>query len=289
MLKQITINMLYALDSPSFKKHLAILPACLSEPDELTKPSIPCPGTAVVLSVKSQLYNGQYAAILRSPEHPGERVAVYVGKHGVAISVRLAALRQVDTTGCWWTWRYMDNFPNAFEVAVVNSPRVLRGLAAIGLPAPEMVVVEAGDGAIALRCHNNVRTEVLLNGGQIVCGYSLLPSRYCQCVTFEAHSVIYRDGRLVDVTPDWQGERAKFFVREPAFMFEEYFDMVSIWDSPTKSLRLSPSYVMAKRQIFWAVALRAVLATRAAKPSLTSSSIDRKCFRCWRSRPSSKR
>ena len=126
----------------------------------------------------------------------------------------------------------MDNFPHAFEVAVVNSPRVLRGLAAVGLPAPEMVVVEAGDGAIALCCHDNVRTEVLLKGGQTVCGYSLIPSRSCQCVQFEAHSVIYRDGRLVDVTPDWQGERAKFFVREPAFMFEEYFDMVSIWDKP---------------------------------------------------------
>ena len=51
----------------------------------------------------------------------------------------------------------------------------------------------------------------------------MFPSLKCQCVTFEAHSVLKtKDGRLIDITPDWAGEHLKYFVEDAAFRADQF-------------------------------------------------------------------
>jgi len=49
-------------------------------------------------------------------------------------------------------------------------------------------------------CYNNCEIEVL-NGGEVVCGWTIWEDRKKQFVEGEHHCVLRIDGRLVDITP----------------------------------------------------------------------------------------
>ncbi|MEQ8903552.1 MAG: hypothetical protein RID11_12235 [Roseovarius sp.] len=71
-------------------------------------------------------------------------------------------------------------------------------------------------------CFNNVKRHVLMNGGDILTGWSV---RFWPRVFFEAeqHAVWHNpDGDLFDVTPHAQGEKLTCFVIDKAVVFSEH-------------------------------------------------------------------
>lgn len=196
----------------------------LVKPEKLHEPTSLTPGVVVQLSVANPKFNCKKAVVLRGVDDD-ERVNVFVQKIGAYIRVKSHALVPVKGSAGvpWWQERPARGFPYNFEIAVVHSRRVTDFLCKLGLSKPQLVVVEECSAAVPFKCHMNAHRCACEGLGTAVFGYSLLPSFTCQCVTFEAHSVLRKgDGRLVDVTPDWGDEVAKFFVEEMMFDYDAY-------------------------------------------------------------------
>tara|TARA_B110000046_G_C12922248_1_gene367674 strand:- start:73 stop:999 length:927 start_codon:yes stop_codon:yes gene_type:complete len=192
------------------------------EPERLEhKPT--SPGAAVTLRVDNKQYSGKLAVVLG--EDPDGRVRVFVHKHRTAVRVKTEALVPFHKS--------VPKFPSAFEVSSIHSYRMLHLLRKMGLPRPHVLVVEPETDAVPLLCHQNAMDAAARTGGTAVFGYSLMPALTCQCITFECHSVLRMpNGRLVDVTPDIHGEKAKFFVEETSFSWAAYYNAVVLGTAP---------------------------------------------------------
>ena len=220
--------MLYSVDSKAYARFMCQPPTLrpnqlFSNFGGLPEPLPPLPGTAATLCVKNKRYNGKIAIVLRGK---GEgRVVVFVHELGAHICVPECSLGKLELPAEdpeeWWLRQIALGFPRLSEIANVYSDRVLNALKEMGLGRPELVVVRAKPYAKQMYCHQNAKEAAMRTPSvSQVFGYSLLPSLRCQCVMFESHSVIRdRDGVLLDVTPDWAGEHAKFFVAETMFDF----------------------------------------------------------------------
>lgn len=206
------------------------MPRLLAEPEALCEQSLPSTGTAVRLNVNAPEFKNKPAIVCcgPTPEKSG-RVVVYVPDKRRYITVLESALLTVPVPkgAPWWICKPHDKFPTRFEAAVVHSSRVAKLLSAQGLPPAELVIVEPDDRAVRLNCHQNAQMLADAYNAKPVFGYSVLPSLCCQCVTFEAHSVLrLEDGRLKDITPDWDGEKAKFFVADDSFSFADLCKLI---------------------------------------------------------------
>ena len=223
--------MLYLVGSAAYARYMCKQPTKSTVTDQLLlnfgalpKPRLPLPGTAATLCVDDKRFDGRLAIVLAVGvnDRPGS-VDVFLYELRRRVCVPRHALVDYnwppETHKEWWTCRIAPGFPMLSEIATIYSNRVLRVLFGMGLGRPELVVVTPLPGSRPAYCHENAR-RVAEYPARPVFGYSLMPSLRCQCVEFEAHSVV-RDGngRLFDVTPDWAGEKAKFFVEETMFDF----------------------------------------------------------------------
>lgn len=234
----------------------------------LSMPVVPTPGTWAALRLDNAKYNGKAALVLRRPDADG-RVVVFVYDLHVQVRVRECALSPTKvSSGTVKHWFRMppaqEGFPSLSDVAIIFSDSVLRALCDMGLGTPQLVLVNPSVEADPLKCHRNAWLATR-DSGTPVFGYSLLPAmNSCQCVQFEAHSIVRRkDGQLDDVTPDWEGLRAKFFVAETMFDYE--------------------AWVTASEQSPGSVPIGRVLPSR--EMYLGESSIPCSCPFCQRSKP----
>lgn len=69
------------------------------------------------------------------------------------------------------------------------------------------------------RCHLNVADKVAKHGGEIVYGWSIWKARSGQWLEADFHSVWKKDGELIDITPDPDGEEQRLFLPDPSRSF----------------------------------------------------------------------
>jgi hypothetical protein len=134
-----------------------------------------------------------------------DRVSVMVCSTGEEVWARPENTRPVHTH---------PKMPKRETMAVYAAP-LLRDLADQGLDMPVLVEVKPVEGATLGMCHINVE-NALQDDDEPVFGYELTVSRRCYgCVNFAAHSVLRRNGQLIDISPDVDNETVKYFVEDP--------------------------------------------------------------------------
>jgi hypothetical protein len=174
-------------------------------------------------------------AVIASPVRADGRVQVIVvemvgggGKLGKAVRVRsVAVVAAVEPRERWWESWIVKGVTSPISTALINSKRVCDLLEANGLPLPVAVAVEPHPMAEPCLCHANVADLADEYGATPVFGYCLFPAGRCQCVAFEAHSLLRKkNGQLVDITPDWEGEHVKYFVEDVEFEAAQFTKML---------------------------------------------------------------
>ena len=148
---------------------------------------------------------GKLIAAERADDNPEGRIGVRVLKSDERIWVKPANTRPVP---------FHRDIPKQ-ETMAIYSEHTLRSLAQQGLGVPVLLEVQAVAGAEAGMCHMNVE-DALQDGDEHVFGHEMTATRDgCGCINFSVHSVLRRDGALLDISPDFWGETAKYFVEDP--------------------------------------------------------------------------
>ena len=148
---------------------------------------------------------GKLISVERADNNPEGRISVRVLKSDERIWVKPANTRPVPLH---------RDIPKR-ETMAVYSEQTLKSLAQQGLGVPVLLEVQPVAGAKAGMCHWNVE-YALQDGDEHVIGHELTATRDgCGCINFALHSVLRRNGALLDISPDVWGETAKYFVEDP--------------------------------------------------------------------------
>ena len=215
-------------------------PAIAIMPERLRPPDVNDVGCLVTLSgISNSEFKDKFAVVCSTLDVESGRVVVLVlsivdscAVLGSKILVRPTALATVETSATtpWWNAWFVKGAARPTDVALINSKRIRDLLDAHKLPPPVVVVVEPHPKAERYRCHANVAELAGDYNATPVYGYCMFPSFQCQCVTFEAHSVLKtKDGRLIDITPDWEGQHLKYFVEDAAFRADQFTKITPIY------------------------------------------------------------
>tara|TARA_B110001450_G_C17565559_1_gene458652 strand:- start:165 stop:848 length:684 start_codon:yes stop_codon:yes gene_type:complete len=147
---------------------------------------------------------GQLISAERDDDNPQGRISVRVLENDERIWVKPANTRPVE---------YHHDMPHG-ETEIIYSEHTLKNLQEVGLGVPVLLEVQPIAGAEAGMCHSNVQ-DALQEGDEHVMGYEMTVSlNCCGCINFALHSVIRRNGKLLDVSPDPWGETVKYFVED---------------------------------------------------------------------------
>jgi hypothetical protein len=148
---------------------------------------------------------GQLIAAERNDNNPEGRISVRVLTSDERIWVKPSNTRPVQ---CHPDMPYN-------ETEVVYSEHTLKNLQEVGLGVPVLLEVKPVAAAVVGMCHQNVEAA-LQDGDEHVFGYEItVCQRCCGCVNFALHSVLRRNGALLDISPDVHNETVKYFVEDP--------------------------------------------------------------------------
>jgi len=205
---------------------------------ELILPRLPGPGALSFLEGLNNKRFNMRQCIVIGPA-PNGRLAVLcmpatveqdsngaLDPHELPICVLPEKLRSLDCDDPdWYPYLFARGFPTLFETAALRTTRIVHALYTMELDVRkiQLVPIFPESGCQEIKCHDNVMRACQGRlGGEHVLGYSLVPAQQCLCLTIEQHSIVLRGGVHIDVTPDYDGLSAKFFVPEPEISFSEF-------------------------------------------------------------------
>jgi len=125
----------------------------------------------------------------------------------------------------WYGYAFTEKYPVMYQIAFLQTPRILKALVEMGLAANtiQLVRVIPNVEVEQIQCHRNVEDACRSQRNcSPVFGYSLLLGLSCGSINIEAHySIVQRkSGFFVDVTPDQDSSSScKILCVRPSYIF----------------------------------------------------------------------